>query len=129
MRVSKLSGTYDNMVTPDGRFWAGGTFSGTMVAMLDTQTGDVWEVETPTRRSNPARGGFDPHGNAWFAGRGAMLIKLDGTPTVSASAGRRSRGTPSTRRWRTRTMRSGQAACSQGDFGGTILAPSGGRAT
>ena len=77
--LDRLTGTYDNMVTPDGRYWAGGTFSGNMVAMLDTQTGDVWEVETPTRRSNPARGAFDPHGNAWFGGRGGMLIQLDGT--------------------------------------------------
>ena len=77
--LERRPGTYDNMVTPDGRFWAGGTFSGNMVAMLDTQTGETWEVETPTRRSNPARGGFDPHGNAWFGGRGGMLIKLDGT--------------------------------------------------
>lgn len=78
-QLNRLSGTYDNMITPDGRFWAGGTFSGNMVAMLDTQTGKVWEVDTPTRRSNPARGGFDPQGNAWFGGRGGMLIKLDGT--------------------------------------------------
>ncbi len=76
--LDRLPGTYDNIVTPDGRFWAGGTFSGNMVALLDTQTGEAWEVETPTRQSNPARGGFDPHGNAWLGGRGGMLIKLDG---------------------------------------------------
>ena len=76
-QFDRTLGMYDNIVTPDGRFWAGGTFSGNRITLLDMVTGDKWDVETPTKQSNPARGGFDPDGNAWFGGRGGMLLKLD----------------------------------------------------
>ena len=70
---------YDNIVTPDGRYWAGGAYIGNRIGWLDTQTGEIWEADTPTKQSNPARGGFDLHGNGWFGGRGGMLIKIDPT--------------------------------------------------
>jgi streptogramin lyase len=76
--LKKIQGTYDSMVTPDGRYWAGGTTTSNIVGLLDMKTGQAWEVETPTLQSNPARGGFDPEGNAWIGGRGGALIKMDG---------------------------------------------------
>ena len=68
---------YDNIVTPDGRYWAGGAYIGNRIGWLDTRTGEIWEADTPTKQSNPARGGFDLHGNGWLGGRGGMLIKID----------------------------------------------------
>ena len=68
---------YDNIVTPDGRYWAGGAYMGHRIGRLDTQTGEVWEADTPTKQSNPARGAFDLDGNGWLGGRGGMLIKID----------------------------------------------------
>ena len=37
----------------------------------------MWELDTRTPISAPARGGFDLDGNAWFGGRGGMLLRLD----------------------------------------------------
>jgi virginiamycin B lyase len=73
----RIGGTYDNMTTPDGRFWAGGEMIGNLMGMLDWKTGQKWEVETPTLYSNPSRGGFDPAGNAWIGGRGGALLRMD----------------------------------------------------
>ena len=75
--LKKLAANYDNIITPDGRYWAGGQAFGNWIGMLDTKTGEVWEAETQTLQSNPARGGFDPQGNAWFGGRGGALLKMD----------------------------------------------------
>lgn len=76
--LDRIGGTYDSMVTPDGRYWAGGQMIGNLIGFLDMKTGRKWEVETPTLYSNPSRGGFDPQGNAWFGGRGGALLRLDG---------------------------------------------------
>ncbi|MBZ5643640.1 MAG: carboxypeptidase regulatory-like domain-containing protein [Acidobacteriia bacterium] len=74
----KYSGeaTYDSIVTPDGKFWSGGTARGGLI--LDTRTGKmtVMESEGPAY-SVGARGGFDLQQNAWFGGRGGMLIRMD----------------------------------------------------
>lgn len=70
-KLKTLSGTYDNTVTPDGRYWAGG------LGYLDMKTGESWEPEVAPDLLVPARGAFDLLNNAWFGGRGGMLIKHD----------------------------------------------------
>jgi streptogramin lyase/mono/diheme cytochrome c family protein len=62
---------YDNIVSRDGRFWAGG------LGLLDLRTGDNWTMRTRTVVTSPARGAFDNDGNAWFGGRGGMILKYD----------------------------------------------------
>ena len=76
-RLKKVTSTYDNMISADGNFWAGGVWPGETVALLDLRTGEFHELETPSKMTSPARGGFDPQGNAWLGGRGGPLIKLD----------------------------------------------------
>lgn len=75
--LKRILSTYDNIITPDGRFWSGGVTGSNLLGLLDTRTGELWELETPTLVAAPARGGFDPAGNAWLGGRGGMLIKLE----------------------------------------------------
>jgi streptogramin lyase len=70
--LKKIQGTYDSTVTADGRYWAGG------LGYLDMKTGESWEPEISPEIVSPARGGFDPFNNAWFGGRGGMLLKHDG---------------------------------------------------
>ena len=74
---TRLNSTYDNILSADGRYWSGGQTGTGIVGLLDTRTGDMWELDTRTPVSSPARGGFDLQGNAWFGGRGGSLIKLD----------------------------------------------------
>jgi len=73
----KINSTYDTILSADGRYWSGGQTGTGLLGLLDTKTGQMWEMETRTPISAPARGGFDLDGNAWFGGRGGMLIKLD----------------------------------------------------
>jgi streptogramin lyase len=42
------------------------------------KTGESWEPEVTPELVVPARGGFDPENNAWFGGRGGVLLKHDG---------------------------------------------------
>ena len=74
---TRITSTYDNIVSHDGRYWSGGQTGTGLLGLLDIKTGTVWEMDTRTPVSSPARGGFDLQGNAWFGGRGGMLIKLD----------------------------------------------------
>jgi virginiamycin B lyase len=67
----KSGDAYDNMVSLDGRFWAGG------LGLLDLRTGENWVMDTRTIVTSPARGGFDAEGNAWIGGRGGMILKYD----------------------------------------------------
>lgn len=73
----RLNSTYDNILSVDGRFWSGGQTGTGLVGLLDTRTGEMWEMDTRTPISSASRGGFDLDGNAWFGGRGGTLIKLD----------------------------------------------------
>jgi len=75
----KLDSPYDNIVTEDGNFWAGGSpaLGGDSIELLDIRTGKLLEVESFSRDSTAARGGFDPAGNPWFGGRGGALLELD----------------------------------------------------
>jgi virginiamycin B lyase len=74
-----LNAPYDNIVTDDGNFWAGGSAGGggDSIELMDTRTGKLLEVHSFSRDSTPAKGGFDPQGNPWFGGRGGALLKLD----------------------------------------------------
>lgn len=75
--LKRIGSTYDNIVSFDGRWWSGGVTGSNLLGLLDLRTGELWEMETPTVVSAPARGGFDRQGNAWFGGRGGMVIKLE----------------------------------------------------
>jgi virginiamycin B lyase len=68
-------GTYDSTITPDGRYWSGGTAWG--ILLLDTKTGKMVSTETGPAVSSGSRGGFDRQGNAWFGGRGGMLMRMN----------------------------------------------------
>lgn len=74
---TRLNSTYDNIVSHDGRYWAGGQTGTNLVGLLDTRTGKLVELETRTPVSSASRGGFDLQGSAWFGGRGGALIRLD----------------------------------------------------
>ena len=75
--LKRINATYDNILSADGRYWSGGQTGTGILALLDTKTGQMWELDTRTPISAPARGGFDLDGNAWFGGRGGMLLRLD----------------------------------------------------
>ncbi|MBI4460995.1 MAG: carboxypeptidase regulatory-like domain-containing protein [Acidobacteria bacterium] len=76
-KMKSITSTYDNIISDDGRYWAGGMNSGNLLGLIDLKTGESWEIETKTLWANTSRGGFDREGNAWFGGRGGMLLKLD----------------------------------------------------
>ena len=71
--------TYDSIISQDGNFWAGGSAAGggNSAELLDIRTGKMLELTTGARESWPARGGFDPSGNAWFGGRHGSIVELD----------------------------------------------------
>jgi len=70
---------YDNIITDDGNFWAGGAPAGggDTIEMMDTRTNQLLEVHSFSRDSTAAKGGFDAQGNPWFGGRGGALLELD----------------------------------------------------
>ena len=72
-----VTGTYGSAVSDDGRYFAGGAWPADAVAYVDIQTGEVVELPTQLRNAGPARGAFDREGNAWFGGRGGVLVKLE----------------------------------------------------
>jgi virginiamycin B lyase len=74
-----LANPYDNIITDDGNFWAGGAAAqaGDTIELMDTRTGKLLELHSPSHDSTPARGGFDAEGNPWFGGRGGSLLQLD----------------------------------------------------
>jgi streptogramin lyase/cytochrome c5 len=77
--LTKVTNTYDNTISLDGRYWAGGSPAGPghSIQVLDIESGKMLEVDTGAHLSIPARGGFDPEGNPWFGGRGGNLVMLD----------------------------------------------------
>ena len=77
--LGKIQRTYGNFISADGNFWGGGQWPGNLVGVLDIRTGETVEMETRSPLAGPAKGYFDPDGNAWFGGRGGPLIKLDVT--------------------------------------------------
>ena len=71
-----IQGTYDNIITPDGRYWSGG--GGDFEGVFDTTTGEYWEYPARTPFVSYSRGAVDRDGNFWNSGRGSgLLVKLD----------------------------------------------------
>ncbi len=75
--TARITNAYESLITPDGRYWSGGAGGSNIIGLLDTTTGQLWELEAPTPVVSAARGGFDRDGNAWWGGRGGMLLKVD----------------------------------------------------
>ena len=76
----KVSFSYDDLISNDGNFWAGGAPVGTnqnSAELLDLRTGEMLNFDTGGRPSSARRGGFDPAGNAWFGGENGTLVELD----------------------------------------------------
>jgi streptogramin lyase/mono/diheme cytochrome c family protein len=71
---------YQNAVSSDGRFWAGGAaprMGGNTGMILDIRTGKMYEANSGDRLHAGGRGGFVPKGhNAWFGGRDGMLEEV-----------------------------------------------------
>jgi streptogramin lyase len=77
---SPVEFSYDNMISADGKYWAGGAPPGygNTAERLDISAGKMMSLNTGVHMSTPKRGGFDPFDNAWFGGGDGALVKLDG---------------------------------------------------
>jgi streptogramin lyase/mono/diheme cytochrome c family protein len=76
----KVPYSYDSLISWDGNFWAGGSPVGTTwngLELLNIKTGEVLNLTSGDSRSSGRRGGFDPFGNAWFAGQNGTLVEID----------------------------------------------------
>jgi streptogramin lyase len=75
----KAPSTYDNSISYDGNWWAGGSppGGGNTAQLLNLKTGKMLDLQTGSEPSNSRRGGFDPFGNAWFGGGNGTLVELD----------------------------------------------------
>jgi len=76
----ETASSYESVISDDGNFWAGSSPAGTKgnsAELLDLRTGEMQNLSTGDRRSAARRGGFDPFGNAWFAGQNGTLVELD----------------------------------------------------
>lgn len=72
----RVTGVYDNIISPDGKYWAGG--GGDLFATFNVETGEYAEYPARTPFVSYSRGAFDKDGNAWLVGRGSgLLVKLD----------------------------------------------------
>ncbi len=75
--LQKIRSTYDNMVSPDGKFWSGGQGGSNLIGLLDLESGKLDELHSRSVVTSPARGGFDFEDNAWYGGRGGQIIRLN----------------------------------------------------
>lgn len=68
----------DNLISADGRFWAGGarTMGGNTAMILDISTGRMYETNSGDFPSSAARGGFDRNDDAWFGGHTGSIIEV-----------------------------------------------------
>jgi streptogramin lyase len=77
--IPRLARFY-RVISNDGNFWAGGAPAGTKgnsAELLDIRNGEMLNLDSGGRPSAAKRGGFDPAGNAWFAGENGTLVELD----------------------------------------------------
>ena len=74
----QTSSSYDNLISYDGNFWAGGgpSSGGNTAELLDIRTGKWLNLNTGAHMVTAKRGGFDPYGNAWFGGNAGALVEL-----------------------------------------------------
>ena len=85
--------------------------------MLDTQTGKMTLAETGPWISSGSRGGFDRQGNAWYGGRGGMLMRMNiETKKLTGIPCRQFNTTPSTKPCRIRMAKSGRVDLSPAGF-------------
>jgi streptogramin lyase len=77
---SPVKFSYDNLVSADGNYWAGGgpPGYGNTAERLDLRTGKMTGLNTGVHMATAKRGGFDPSDNAWFGGGDGALIELNG---------------------------------------------------
>ena len=68
----------DNLVSGDGRFWAGGaqTMGGNTGMILDIRTGKMYETNSGDIPSSGARGAFDRNNNAWLGGHVGTFVEI-----------------------------------------------------
>ena len=74
--LKKFRGTYGSAVSKDGRYFGGGAWPADGLVVVDSATGQIYEMDT-SPNSGPARGGFDPQGNYWSGGRGGVLVEFE----------------------------------------------------
>ena len=68
----------DDLISADGRFWAGGarTMGDDTAMVLDIDKGRIYEANSGDFPSSAARGGFDQQDNAWFGGHMGSIVEL-----------------------------------------------------
>ena len=68
----------DNLISADGRFWAGGalTMGGNTGMILDIRTGKMYETNSGDAPSSGARGRFDGNDNAWLGGHLGTFVEI-----------------------------------------------------
>jgi streptogramin lyase len=78
--ASPVKFSYDNLISADGNYWAGGgpPGYGNTAERLDLRTGKMTGLNTGVHMATAKRGGFDPSDNAWFGGGDGALIELNG---------------------------------------------------
>lgn len=78
-RFSRSHMPADDLISADGRFWAGGarTMGDDTGMILDIDKGRMYETNSGDFPSSAARGGFDRQDNAWFGGHMGSIIELE----------------------------------------------------
>jgi streptogramin lyase len=68
----------DDLISADGRFWAGGarTMGDNTGMILDIGSGRMYETNSGEFPSSGARGGFDRHDDAWFGGHMGSIVEI-----------------------------------------------------
>jgi virginiamycin B lyase len=76
--LSKNPNPADDLVSHDGRFWAGGapTMGHNTAMILDIRNGKMYETNSGDLPTSAARGGFDRNDNAWFGGHMGSLVEI-----------------------------------------------------
>jgi virginiamycin B lyase len=76
--LTKNPNPADNLVSADGRFWAGGapTMGANTGMILDIGSGKMYETNSGDFPSAAARGGFDRNNNVWFGGHTGSFIEI-----------------------------------------------------
>jgi streptogramin lyase len=76
--LSKNPNPADDLISHDGRFWAGGapTMGNNTAMILDIANGRMYETNSGDDPSSAARGGFDSHDNVWFGGHLGSFVEL-----------------------------------------------------
>lgn len=76
--LTRNSNPADNLISGDGRFWAGGapTMGQNTGMILDIASGKMYETNSGDFPSSAARGAFDRNDNAWFGGHTGSIIEI-----------------------------------------------------